>query len=95
MFLGFLEDGLRVFNRLFHSVDYIDGIQLDFDPFLLQYALIKAIVFAFVIATIPSYHGYYVKGGSLEVGRASTQAVVWTSVVIILLNYFLTQMLLG
>ena len=46
--------------------------------------LIKAVVFAFVIATIPSYHGYYVKGGSLEVGRASTQAVVWTSVVIIL-----------
>jgi phospholipid/cholesterol/gamma-HCH transport system permease protein len=53
------------------------------------------LVFAFVIATIPAYHGYYVKGGSLEVGRASTQAVVWTSVVIILLNYFLTQMLLG
>jgi phospholipid/cholesterol/gamma-HCH transport system permease protein len=52
-------------------------------------------VFAFVIATIPAYHGYYVKGGSLAVGRASTQAVVWTSIVIILLNYFLTQMLLG
>ena len=52
-------------------------------------------VFAFLIATIPSYHGYYVKGGSLEVGRASTQAVVWTSVVIILMNYFLTQMFLG
>jgi phospholipid/cholesterol/gamma-HCH transport system permease protein len=80
---------------LFHTVDYINGIQLDFNPFFIKYALVKTVVFAFVIATIPAYHGYYVKGGSLEVGRASTQAVVWTSVVIILLNYFLTQMLLG
>lgn len=80
---------------LYSTTDYIVGIQLDFDSYLIKYAMIKTIVFAFVIATIPSYHGYYVKGGSLEVGRASTQAVVWTSVVIILLNYFLTQMLLG
>ncbi len=80
---------------LFFTEDYVYGIQLDFNPFFVKYALIKTLVFAFVIATIPSYHGYYVKGGSLEVGRASTQAVVWTSIVIILLNYFLTQMLLG
>jgi len=80
---------------LFFGEDFIYGIQLDFNPYFIQYALIKTLVFAFVIATIPAYHGYYVKGGSLEVGRASTQAVVWTSVVIILLNYFLTQMLLG
>jgi phospholipid/cholesterol/gamma-HCH transport system permease protein len=80
---------------LFFTEDYVYGIQLDFKPYFVKYALIKTLVFAFVIATIPSYHGYYVKGGSLEVGRASTQAVVWTSIVIILLNYFLTQMLLG
>ena len=80
---------------LFYTVDFINGIQLDFNPYFIKYAMVKTVVFAFVIATIPAYHGYYVKGGSLEVGRASTQAVVWTSVVIILLNYFLTQMLLG
>ena len=80
---------------LFFTEDYIYGIQLDFDPFLIQYAISKTIVFAFAIATVPAYHGYYVKGGSLEVGRASTMAVVWTSIVIIFLNYFLTQMLLG
>ena len=80
---------------MFFAEDYIYGIQLDFNPFFVQYALTKTMIFAFVIATIPSYHGYYVKGGSLEVGRASTQAVVWTSIIIILLNYFLTQMLLG
>ncbi|WP_196891782.1 MlaE family ABC transporter permease [Aureivirga marina] len=80
---------------LFYSTDYVIGIQEDFNPFLITYAMIKSTCFAFVIATIPSYHGYFVKGGSLEVGRASTRAVVWTSVVIILMNYFLTQMLLG
>ncbi len=96
MFLGIYGGWLAgVLTDLFYSVDYIDGVQLEFNPFFVKYALVKTVVFAFVIATVPAYHGYYVKGGSLEVGRASTQAVVWTSVVIILLNYFLTQMLLG
>lgn len=96
MFLGILGGYFAgTVTDLFFREDYIYGIQLDFDPYYVQYAMIKTLVFAFVIATIPAYHGYYVRGGSLEVGRASTQAVVWTSVVIILLNYFLTQMLLG
>ncbi|MFC2110095.1 MlaE family ABC transporter permease [Bacteroidota bacterium] len=96
MFLGISGGWVAgILTDLFHSVNYIEGIQMDFDPFLLKYATIKSVVFAFVIATVPSYHGYYVKGGALEVGRASTQAVVWTSVVIILLNYSLTQLLLS
>jgi len=77
------------------SSDYINGLRYQFDPFHITYSLIKTSVFAFVIATIPSYHGFFVKGGAIEVGRSSTKAVVWTSVVIIILNYFLTQMLLG
>ncbi len=96
MFLGILGGYVAgMLTGLFSTVDYIDGIQLEFNPYFVKYAIIKTMVFAFVIATIPSYHGYYVKGGALEVGRASTQAVVWTSVVIIVLNYFLTQVLLG
>ncbi len=96
MFLGIFGGYYAgILTGLFYSDDYIYGIQLDFNPYFIRYALIKTLIFAFVIATIPAYHGYYVRGGSLEVGRASTQAVVWTSVVIILLNYFLTQMLLG
>ncbi len=96
MFLGIYGGwAAGILTDLFYSVDYINGVQLDFNPYFIKYAIIKTIVFAFVIATVPAYHGYYVKGGSLEVGKASTQAVVWTSVVIILLNYFLTQMLLG
>lgn len=96
MFLGIYGGYVAgTLTDLFFAEDYIYGIQLDFNPYFVQYAMIKTLIFAFVIATIPSYHGYYVKGGSLEVGRASTQAVVWTSIVIILLNYFLTQILLG
>lgn len=81
-------------TNMFFVEDYITGIQYDFDSYLIVYALIKTVVFAFIIATVPSYHGYYVKGGSLEVGKASTQSVVWTIVVIVVSNYFLTQMLL-
>lgn len=95
MFLG-IGGGWAAGNLsgLFTSADYISGIQEEFTPFLIAYALIKTVVFAFIIATIPSYHGYYVKGGSLEVGKASTQSVVWTTVIIVMANYLLTQMLL-
>ncbi|RSC93370.1 MlaE family ABC transporter permease [Tenacibaculum singaporense] len=95
MFLGIFGGWVAgVLSGLFSGADYIAGVQMDFDPFLITYALIKTVVFAFLIATVPSYHGYYVKGGSLEVGKASTQSVVWTTVLIVIANYFLTQMLL-
>ncbi len=95
MFLGILGGWVAgVLSGLFSGADYVIGVQTDFNPFLITYALIKTLVFAFLIATVPSYHGYYVKGGSLEVGKASTQSVVWTIVIIVIANYFLTQMLL-
>jgi phospholipid/cholesterol/gamma-HCH transport system permease protein len=78
----------------FNALDYIQGVQLDFMPFLLFYSILKTLIFAFIIATVPSYHGYYVKGGSIAVGRASTQAVVWTTILIVLFNYLLTQLIL-
>lgn len=83
-----------IISGLFSGFDYILGLQTDFDPFLITYAMIKTLVFAFIIATVPSYHGYYVKGGSIAVGKASTQSVVWTIILIVVANYFLTQMLL-
>ncbi|MGB0837856.1 MAG: MlaE family ABC transporter permease [Flavobacteriaceae bacterium] len=96
MFFGILGGfyGGQV-TGLFTGAQFIEGVQLSFNPYLLRYAMIKTLVFAFCIATIPAYHGYYVKGGALEVGRASTKAVVWTMVSIIVLNFFLTQALLG
>jgi phospholipid/cholesterol/gamma-HCH transport system permease protein len=83
-----------VLSGLFSGADYIIGLQTDFDPFLIFYALTKTLNFSFIIATVPSYHGYYVKGGSIAVGRASTQAVVWTTILIVVANYILTQLLL-
>ncbi len=96
MTLGILGGWVAgVATGLFEQHDYITGIRIEFDPSLIRYSLIKSSVFAFLIATVPSYFGYYVKGGSLEVGSASTKAVVWTIVMIIITNYFLTQMLLS
>ncbi|WP_299012259.1 ABC transporter permease [uncultured Polaribacter sp.] len=83
-----------VLSGLFTGTDYIAGIQMEFKPFLIVYAMIKTLVFSFLIATVPSYHGYYVKGGSIAVGRASTQSVVWTTILIVVANYILTQLLL-
>ena len=74
--------------------DYIYGIQYDFRPYQVAYALIKTIVFAFIITTISSYYGYRVKGGALEVGRASTQAVVYGIVLIMTFNVIITQIFL-
>lgn len=77
------------------SADYISGIQRYMPNLFYYYAFIKTAVFAFIIATVPAYFGYNVSGGSLEVGRASTQAVVWTMVFIIISELLLTQMILS
>ena len=96
MFLGILG-GLAacVYGGFTTFESYVYGLQDDFIVFHVVYAFIKTLVFAFILATIPSFHGYYMKGGALEVGKASTTSFVWTSVVIIVINYFLTQMLLS
>ena len=60
-----------------------------------MYAYIKTILFAFILATIPSYHGFFMKGGALEVGKASNISFVWTSIVIIIINFVVTQLLLS
>jgi phospholipid/cholesterol/gamma-HCH transport system permease protein len=96
MFLGVFGGWLAaVYGGFSNSDEFIQGIQIDFLPFHILYAFIKTILFAFILATIPSYHGYYMKGGALEVGKASTISFVWTSVVIILMNYIVTQLLLS
>lgn len=95
MFLGVFGGWLAAVYGGFATADeFINGIQTEFIPFHVTYAFIKTCVFGFLLATIPSFHGYYMKGGALEVGKASTVSFVWTSVVIILCNYILTQLLL-
>lgn len=76
------------------SFDYISGIQEDFNAYSIFYALVKTVVFAFVITTVPAYFGYHVRGGALEVGRASTVSVAWTCILIILLDLLTTHIML-
>ena len=96
MFLGILGGLLAGVYGGFVSMDeFLQGIQTDFIPFHIFYAFLKTSLFGFILATIPSFHGFYMKGGALEVGKASTTSFVWTSVVIILINYIITQLLLS
>ena len=92
MFLGIFGGwAATIYGGFSSSASFIQGIQMEFNSFHVVYAFVKTFLFAFILATIPSYHGYYMKGGALDVGRASTVSFVWCSVVIIVVNYFVTQ----
>lgn len=80
---------------LITSYGYIYGIQSFFHMYDIWYALTKTVVFAFIITSVSAYHGYYTKGGALEVGNASTSGVVYSSIGIIFSNLILTQLLLA
>lgn len=73
---------------------YDQGLLQSFVPYNVIFALVKAYTFAFIISTVPAYHGYYVKGGSLEIGRSSTKSVVVSCVMILLADYALAALLL-
>ncbi|SCY16050.1 phospholipid/cholesterol/gamma-HCH transport system permease protein [Nonlabens sp. Hel1_33_55] len=95
MFIGILGGFMAaVYGDLVSAQDFIIGLQDNFVPYQVVYAFIKTLVFGLILATIPSYHGYYMKGGALEVGQAATTSFVWTCVAIIIANYLLTIILL-
>jgi len=73
---------------------YVDGLQAWYEPWSITYALIKTVIFAFIIVSVSGFNGYIIKGGALEVGNASTKAVVQSSIIIILFNLLLTKILL-
>lgn len=73
---------------------YDKGLQEQFIPYNVKFAMAKAYTFAFIISSIPAYFGYYVNGGSLEIGRSSTRSVVVSCVVILLADYILAALLL-
>ena len=74
--------------------EFIDGIQYLFYPYYVTFSLIKSLFFGFLVASVPAYFGYYVQGGALEVGKASTRAVVNTNILILLFDLILTRLLL-
>ena len=73
--------------------DYIQGIQMDFIPFQVTFALIKALVYGFLVAAISSYKGFYTQGGALEVGMSSTNAVTSSCIAILAADFFLAYLL--
>ena len=75
--------------------DFEYGMQVDFRVFDVSYALIKTVIFGFILTSVSAYHGYYASGGPIEVGRSSTRAVVWSVVIIMVSNLIITQMLLN
>jgi phospholipid/cholesterol/gamma-HCH transport system permease protein len=75
--------------------DYVYGIRSAFNPFFVSFALIKSVVFAFLVASISSFKGYYTQGGALEVGVSSTQAVTNSVIAVLIADYLLAQLLLG
>ena len=76
------------------GTDYIYGIRFQFIEFNVQFALIKAVAFAFLVAAISAYKGFYTKGGALEVGHASTSAVTNSCIAILCADYILAKLLL-
>ena len=83
-----------IFSELISPSDYIYGIQYAFRPYYISYALTKVVFYAIIITSVSSYMGYNVSGGAIEVGKASTQAVVRSSVLILLINLVLTRLIL-
>ena len=94
MFVGILGGYLISFSGIISPSKYVLGIQYAFEPFYVTYSIIKSLFFAFVISSVSSYYGYYAYGGALDVGKASTNAVVNSSIIILLLNVLLTDILL-
>ncbi len=91
MFGGWLA---AIFTKLVSSSNYTEGLMIYFHPYDVTYSMIKAITFAFIITSVSGFYGYTTEGGSLEVGRSSTNAVVYSSLVMLFFNLILTQILL-
>lgn len=87
-FIGWATDMITV-------AKYEYGIQYWFQPFYIGYSIVKSMAFAFVIVSIASYYGYYVRRGALQVGKASTDSVVMSSVSILALDLVITQLMLS
>ena len=85
---------IAVVTGIMIPADYVEGLHMDFKVYSIIYTLIKMVFFAYIITSISAFFGYYARGNSLEVGTASTRAVVVSCVVVLLFDLILTQILL-
>lgn len=87
--------GVGLFSNIITTGDYLLGIQYAFVPFYVFYSVVKSLFFAFIITSVASYYGYYAYGGALDVGKASTSAVVNASILILFFNILITTLMLN
>ncbi len=73
--------------------EYVQGVRSFFEPYYVFMMFVKAVFFAFILTSVSCYQGYYVKGGSIELGQASTQAVVFSDILILLFDYLIALVL--
>lgn len=78
-----------------NTSDFLYGLKYEFVSFYVIYAIIKTLFFAFIVSSISSYFGYYTKGGAISVGKSSTEAVVYSSILILVFNFILTKIILA
>jgi len=86
---------VALFTDMITISDFLYGIQYAFVPYYFTYSIIKSFFFGFIIASISAFYGYYAYGGALDVGKASTNAVVNSSVFVLGINVLLTKLLLA
>lgn len=94
MAVGIIGGFIITFTGVMVPSDYVIGIQYAFIPYYIVYSIVKSIIFAFIISSLSSYYGYFVHGGALDVGKASTNAVVNSSIIILFFNVLLTKLML-
>lgn len=95
MFFGLIGGWfIAQFTTMISVENYNYGIQSFFNEWYVWYGIIKTVVFAYIITSVAAFYGYFVKGGALEVGKASTNAVVSSSILILLADVILTKLLL-
>lgn len=78
---------------LFTGAEYVEGIRSFFEPYNVFMMFFKSVVFGFILSAVSCYQGYFVTGGSIELGKASTSAVVMSNIVILIADYFIAVLL--
>ena len=76
------------------TTSFLEGLRYEFNPFYVTYALLKTVFFAFTVSSVSSYFGYHARGSAIEVGKSSTRAVVYSSIIILFFNFILTKIIL-
>lgn len=86
--VGFVSD-------IITTQEFEYGLQYAFQPYNVFYSIIKSVVYGYIISSVGAFYGYYAYGGALDVGKASTNAVVNSSILILLADIVLTNFMMA